>query len=60
MVDLNAIPKPGEYLVTSIADLANIPAAAPVGSLAIIATNDSVTVRVKRAEGSAASNWKEL
>lgn len=60
MVDLNAIPKPGEYLVTSIADLANIPASAPVGSLAIIATSDSVTLKVKRAEGSAPSNWKEL
>lgn len=60
MVDLNAIPKPGEYPVTSVSDLAKIPAAAPVGSFAIIATSDSVTVRIKRTEGSAASNWKEL
>lgn len=60
MVDLNAIPKPGEYLVTSISELATIPATAPIGSFAIIATNDSVTVRVKRTEGSAPSNWKEL
>lgn len=60
VVDLNAIPKPGEYLVTSTSELAKIPAAAPIGSLAIIVTNDGVTLKVKRAEGSAPSNWKEL
>lgn len=48
VVDLNAIPKPGEYLVTSISELA------------IVATSDSVTLRIKRAEGSNPSNWKEL
>lgn len=60
VVDLNSIPKAGEYLVTSASDVANIPASAPVGSIVLIVTNSGLTVKMKKSPGSAASNWQEV
>lgn len=45
-----------EYYVESEAEIAKIPATAPVGSHVLILTNDGLVVKMKNSQG----NWIEI